>query len=334
MSGPAHRVEFFFDFSSSYSYLAATQIEEICARHRAEVSWRPILLGPIFQRIGKVPLFQRGPEWAYARLDMERWAARYGVPLKIPPIVPVHSLAAARGFHAAREAGRGGAYCRKVFDVCWGQGQDVGEHEVLRGVAASLGLDPDGFMESTRRTEVKEWLRGEVEEAARRGVFGAPTFFVGDEMFHGNDRLFMVEEALARASAPGAPAAAVTPYNRWFGIRCLEREQGRAAYELLVTSRMLNQRGVAHGGAAMSLLDTALGGAVVSGIAPQEWCATLELSVQFREPLRRGAAVARGRLVKRGRSAAFAEGEIVDAGGKVLASAHGTWYIWPSRPPV
>ena len=123
-----------------------------------------------------------------------------------------------------------------------------------------------------------------------------------------------------------------TPFNRWFGIRRVRFGDGIAEYELKVTPRLLNRRGVAHGGAVTSLLDTALGAAVVSGIREEEWCATLQLSVQFREPVLPGKVVGRGRMVKRGRHAAFAEGEIVDGKGKVLAVATGAWYIWSRRP--
>ncbi len=127
-------------------------------------------------------------------------------------------------------------------------------------------------------------------------------------------------------------ATATTSFSKWFGMRCLSRGEGRSEYEFVVTKRVTNKRGVAHGGVTTSLLDTALGAAVVSGIRPEEWCATLELSVQFRQPLRLGRVTARGRMVKRGRHAAFAEGEVLGPDGEVLASAHGTWYIWPGRP--
>jgi uncharacterized protein (TIGR00369 family) len=325
-------VEMYFDFSSPYSYLASTRVEEVAARQGAEVMWRPILLGPVLKGTGRQPLFHRPVEGDHARVDLARWADRLGVPLAFPPEFPVHSLAAARGFHMARRAGQAGAYCRAVLHACWGEGRDVADTAVLRGIAAGLGMDAGSFEASLHDPEVKAWLRAEVDEAIRRGVFGAPTFFVGGEMFHGNDRLDFVEEALARGAAPAPALATAAPFNRWFGLRCLSREGGRASYEMLVTGRLLNQRGVAHGGAATSLLDTALGAAIVSALAPEEWCATLQISVQFRRPIRPGRVVGHGRLVQRGRSAAFAEGEIVDAGGAVLAVAQGTWYIWPSRP--
>ena len=128
------------------------------------------------------------------------------------------------------------------------------------------------------------------------------------------------------------PEEATTPFNELLGTRCLLREKGLARYELGVDSVHLNRRGVAHGGVVASLLDTALGAAVVSSIAKEEWCGTLELSIQFREPVRPGVVMAEGRVARRGRTAAFAEGELRDASGKILATAHGVWTIWPNRP--
>ena len=329
-AGPV--VELYFDFSSPYSYLASTRIEQLCERAGARLHWRPILLGPIFKKIGKVPLLTRPVEGAYARVDLERWAAYLGVPLRFPPRFPVDSLAASRGYLFASRAGLGGPYCRRLLQASWAEGKDLGDREVLAELAAELGLDARALLESTLQQEVKQWLREETDLGERRGVFGAPTFFVGEERFHGNDRLFMVERALAERQARHESVAPVTPYNEWFGIRCLRRELGGAEYELEIEPHMLNRRGVAHGGAVTSLLDSALGGAVVSGLAPEEWCATLQMSVQFREPVRPGRVTGRGRLVKRGRHAAFAEGEILDPDGRVLASAQGSWYVWPRRP--
>lgn len=325
-------VEFYFDVSSPYSYLASTRIEAICSRHGAGLVWRPILLGPIFKRNGATPLFQRPGAGAHALVDLERWASYQGVPYKPPPVFPINGLTAARGFVFARDAGKGGEYCRRVLEACWGEGRDLGLNEEVAAVAAQVGLDGKALLESTQRREVKEWLRGEVDRAIERGVFGAPTFFLGDDLFHGNDRLFMLEIALGSRSAEEGGPAPGTPFNRWFGIRLVEREKGRTVYEVEVTGNLTNQRGVAHGGVVTSLLDTAMGSAVVSAIAPEEWCATLELSVQFREPVWPGRITARGRMVKRGRHAAFAEGEVVDPSGKILAQGHGTWYIWPGRP--
>lgn len=326
-------IEFYFDFSSPYSYLASTRIDEIAARRGVEIVWKPILLGPIMKAVGKVPLAARPLEGDYARVDLQRWADWLGVPLRFPPRFPFNSLRAARGSFFADRAGRSAAYCRRAFEIAWAEGRDLEDPQVLESLPTALGLDPRAFDESLSDPDVKLALRERTDDALRRGVFGAPTFFVGDQMFYGNDRLFMVEEAVAgRSTKDGATPS--TAFNRWFGIRCVSVDRGRSEYELEVTTTLANRRGVAHGGAVSSLLDTALGAAVVSGIAQEEWCATLELSIQFREPVRLGRVLGRGRMVKRGRHAAFAEGEVVDSGGKVLAVGHGTWYIWPGRPPA
>jgi len=324
-------IEFFFDFSSPYSYLASTRIESIAARHGAGLVWRPILLGPIFRDVGKVPLLERPAEGAWARQDLERWARHLGVPLRHPPEFPVRSLAASRGTLFASRAGIGDRYCRRLLAAAWGEGRDLADENELGSLAAELGLDPVAFAASLTRQETKDWLRDQTSEAGRRGVFGAPTFFLGDAMYYGNDRLFMLEEALA-AGANGATDVPTTPFNEWFGMRCVRRGRGETVYELQVTSDLLNKRGVAHGGVVASLLDTALGSAVVSGLGPEEWCATLELSVQFREPVRMGRIFGHGRMKKRGRRAAFAEGEVVNERQETLAVAHGTWYVWPRRP--
>jgi len=125
-----------------------------------------------------------------------------------------------------------------------------------------------------------------------------------------------------------------TPFNRLLGTRCLFKKEGKSRYELSLGPDHLNRRGVAHGGVVASLLDTAMGAAVISSIAPEEWCGTLELSIQFREPVLPGTVTAEGRMARRGRTVAFAEGEIRDPAERILATAHGVWTIWPRKPSV
>ena len=129
-----------------------------------------------------------------------------------------------------------------------------------------------------------------------------------------------------------SPQGGGTPFGELLGMRCVHKEKNLARYELEIVADHLNKRGVAHGGVVASLLDTALGASVVFSLTPEEWTGTLELSVQFREAVRPGVVVAEGRLARRGRSVAFAEGEIRDASGRILASAHGVWTIWPRKP--
>lgn len=138
---------------------------------------------------------------------------------------------------------------------------------------------------------------------------------------------------MGAAMPPKKPTDHEEPaFHELLGARLLEHDTGRARYELTVGETHLNRRGVAHGGVAASLLDSALGTAVVTTIRKEEWCGTLELSVQFREAIRPGRITAEGRMARRGRTAAFAEGEIRDAAGKILATAHGVWTIWPTKP--
>lgn len=123
-----------------------------------------------------------------------------------------------------------------------------------------------------------------------------------------------------------------TPFDELLGHEVVAAADGVAEVRLDLGPRHRNRRGVAHGGVVASLLDIALGAAVISGIRPEEWCGTLELSVQFRDPARRGPLVARGRLARRGRHVAFAEGEVRDADDRQVAAAHGVWTIWPGHP--
>lgn len=123
-----------------------------------------------------------------------------------------------------------------------------------------------------------------------------------------------------------------TPFDELLGLEVLEAADGKAEVRLALTPAHLNRRGVAHGGVVSALLDVSLGGAVVSTTTAEEWCGTLELSVQFRDPARRGPLTGRGRVERRGQRVAFAAGEVVDARGRVVAAAHGVWTIWPSNP--
>lgn len=128
------------------------------------------------------------------------------------------------------------------------------------------------------------------------------------------------------------PKRRPTPFDELMGMEFMVAADGAAEVRLEVTPGHRNGRGVAHGGVVASLLDSSLGAAVVSTLAPQEWCGTLELSIQFRNPARHGPLVGRGRVERRGRRIAFAAGEVIDARGKVVAAAHGVWTIWPGHP--
>jgi len=122
------------------------------------------------------------------------------------------------------------------------------------------------------------------------------------------------------------------PFDEHMGTRLVRRGQGEAELTLALLPHHLNLRGVAHGGVVSYLLDAALGSAVIASIPREWWCATTSLNIQFLRGPRDGVLTARARVVRRGRSVAFAAGEIVDAGGRTIASATGTWHLWPYRP--
>jgi uncharacterized protein (TIGR00369 family) len=116
------------------------------------------------------------------------------------------------------------------------------------------------------------------------------------------------------------------------GFSLIQRQAGQVVLEAEIRPDLCNRRGVVHGGVLSALLDSALGGAVVAGIGAEEWCATLQLSVQYLAGARKGPLRATGRMLRRGRRCAFAGGEVLDADGQLVAQAQGTWYVWPEKP--
>jgi 2-hydroxychromene-2-carboxylate isomerase len=197
MSSPAV-VEFFFDLSSPYSYLAATQIEAVAQRHGASVAWRPMVLGAVFKAAGNDMPAKVAAKARYMMADLDRWARHYGVPFRMSSRFPLSAIDAMRLILVADEAGRGGALARAAFSAMWTDDRDLGSPDVLAALCEEVGLEPGAALARTKAPEVKERLRQYTDDAVARGVFGAPAMFVGNELFWGNDRLLFVEQALAR----------------------------------------------------------------------------------------------------------------------------------------
>lgn len=196
-------MEFFYDFTSPYSYLASTRVEAEARKAGGEVRFRPFLLGGVFKATGnKAPLETPAKE-RHMWVDLARWAARLGVPFSRPPTFPVASILALRTALAAERQGKLLPFTHAVFRAYWAEGKDIASPEVLAAIASSVGLDGPAAVASA--PEHKAALAAQTQEAVDRGSFGAPTFFVataaGEEMFVGNDRLEMAVEALARAGA-------------------------------------------------------------------------------------------------------------------------------------
>lgn len=190
-------VEFLFDYGSPFSYLASLQIEGFAKRNGATVTYTPILLGAVLKATGNASPMTVPAKARYMTSELRRWARRYGVAFKSNPHPFMsNTLRLMRGAVAAQQLGIFLPYHRAIYRAVWADAQDLGDETVLRGVLDRAGVPAAKLMAAAERQDVKDRLRHNTDEAVRRGVFGAPTFFVGDEMFWGNDRFDFIEQAL------------------------------------------------------------------------------------------------------------------------------------------
>ena len=195
-------VEFFFDFGSPTAYLAWTQLPRLAAECGAELVYRPMLLGGVFKATGNASPVSVPAKGRWMGQDMARWARRYNVSFSRNPHFPINTLTLMRGAAGLqlRQPEAFGAYVEAVFQAMWVQPRNLGDSAeigtLLAGLPAALGLTAERFAALVADPEVKARLVANTEEAVARGVFGAPTCFVGDAMFFGQDRLDFVREAL------------------------------------------------------------------------------------------------------------------------------------------
>ena len=195
-------VEFIFDFGSPNAYLAYTVLQDIARRTGAQVVLTPCLLGGIFKITGnQAPMTAFGGvqgKLAYEALETKRFVARHKLDrYQFNPHFPVNTLLIMRGLIAARRAGVGDAYLEAVLAGMWERGLKMDDPQVVAAALTEAGLDAEAILAATQEPEVKAELLANTERAAARGAFGIPTFFVGDEMFFGKERLGQVEEELA-----------------------------------------------------------------------------------------------------------------------------------------
>jgi len=198
------KVEFFYDYSSPWTYLAFTKVTGVCQKYNATLAWRPILVGGIFNTVNPsvYEFRERGvPAKAkYSAKDLQDWARYYGVTIISPTVFPVNSVKSLRGALVALEhPGKFFPYSSRVFEAYWGEDQDISKDEVLRGIVEQVGIDPHEYFDKINRQDYKDRVRANTEEVMARGGFGSPTMFVNEtSMFFGNDRLVLVEEELRR----------------------------------------------------------------------------------------------------------------------------------------
>jgi len=197
-------VEFWYEFASTYSYLSAMRIETAARAAGVAVLWRPFLLGPIFAQQGwsDSPFNLYPAKGRYMWRDLERRAARHGLPFRRPSRFPRNGLTAARVALVAAEAGWCAALTRAVFHASFAEDREIGEAAVIADIVGALGHDAGATLARAEEPRLKDALRAQTAAAVARGIFGAPSFVVGEELFWGDDRL---EEALAWARPGGRP---------------------------------------------------------------------------------------------------------------------------------
>jgi 2-hydroxychromene-2-carboxylate isomerase len=199
----AKYLEFLFDFGGPNSYLAYKMLPDLCARTGAEIVYVPILLGGLFKltnnqapmmRYAETPAKQK-----YEMLEFQRFIKAHAIPFKMNPRFPLNTLHVMRGAVAAQRLGCFAPYADAVMAAMWEEGADMGNADVVRDVLDKAGLDSAVLLALADDPEVKAELMANTEAAAKRGAFGVPTFFVGDEMFWGKERLGQVEAALTKS---------------------------------------------------------------------------------------------------------------------------------------
>lgn len=189
-------LEFYYDYGSPYSYLADTQVETIAKRTGAALVRKPMLLGGIFKATGNASPMTVPLKSKWSASDMPMWARHYGVPFRPNPYFPVNTLTLMRGAAAAQLDGFFERYHPAIYRAMWVDGRNLNDMTEVAKVLTEAGLDAARVGQRVQDQDVKDRLKATTDEAVARGVFGAPTCFVDDTMFFGNDRLPFVELAL------------------------------------------------------------------------------------------------------------------------------------------
>jgi 2-hydroxychromene-2-carboxylate isomerase len=200
----ARRIEFYFDCSSPWTYLAFHAVQPMAAELGAEIAWKPILVGGVFNAVNQTVYESRSKpnplKASYMLKDLADWAKLYGLKIVFPPTVfPVNSVKVMRGAYVALDAGKLEPYATAAFEAYWSDDRDISKDDALAEIAAKAGLERQHFFSSIESDACKTRLRASTEELIKRGGFGSPTMFVDGSMFFGNDRLPLVRAALEAA---------------------------------------------------------------------------------------------------------------------------------------
>ncbi|QBF32234.1 hypothetical protein CFI11_13535 [Thalassococcus sp. S3] len=192
-------MEFWFEFASTYSYLSVMRIEKAAEQAGVDVAWKPLMLGPIFGAQGWTdsPFNIYPAKGRFMWRDMERRAQALGLPFRQPPGFPQHTVMAARVAYLALQQNGGRDFVRALYHAQFADGQNVAEPEVVGAALNEAGL-PVRLIDEAQAPEVKAALRAQVDDAQQKGIFGAPSFVVGEELFWGDDQLEMALEWAGR----------------------------------------------------------------------------------------------------------------------------------------
>ncbi len=196
-------IEFFFDCSSPWTWLAFHNIQPMARELGVGIRWRPVLVGGIFNAVNPsvYEFRERGvpAKQAYLRKDLQDWARLAGLTILFPPSTfPVNSVKAMRGCILLEPEGKLVAFAQAVFEAYWSHDRDISKDDVLADLCERVGVEPARFFEGIATPAIKERLKANTDEVIARGGFGSPTIFVGDDMYFGNDRLALVREAILR----------------------------------------------------------------------------------------------------------------------------------------
>jgi 2-hydroxychromene-2-carboxylate isomerase len=200
-------IEFFFDCSSPWTWLAFRNLQPLARELGVQVRWRPVLVGGIFNAVNPsvYEFRERGvpAKQAYLRKDLQDWARQAGLTINFPPTVfPVNSVKAMRGCLLLEAEGRLVPFAAEVFEAYWTRDLDISQDEVLAALCERVGVEPARFFEGIARPAIKAALKANTDDVIARGGFGSPTIFVdGDDMYFGNDRLDLVRDAVQRRQA-------------------------------------------------------------------------------------------------------------------------------------
>ena len=195
-------IEFYFDCSSPWTYLAFVEILPLSQRQNVEIIWKPILVGVVFNLVTQdVYQFRESPNTLkldYSGNDLNLWAKHRNIKISKPQIFPVNSVKAMRGCFFAMQKNCLPLFAQKVFDAYWGRGLDISDEAIIMEIAEEAGLSPQEFKQYIYSQEAKDLLMSNSAQLIEKKGFGSPTFFYRDQMFFGNDRLHLLEEVMRK----------------------------------------------------------------------------------------------------------------------------------------